>query len=139
MKKNLLSLIVLMLFFGYSYGQNKTITGKVTGADDGLPMPAVSVKVAGTSIAVQTTGNGSYSIVVPPSATELEFSFLGYQLTVEKIAGRSVVNAALKPDPKSLNEVSACSSIVITRFRSSELCVNEECNVSSSSHRTVSQ
>lgn len=94
-----------MLFFGYSYGQNKTITGKVTGADDGLPMPAVSVKVAGTTIAVQTTGNGSYSIAVPASATELEFSFLGYQLSVEKIAGRSIINASLKPDPKSLNEV----------------------------------
>jgi hypothetical protein len=40
MKRNLLSFIVIgLLTISAAFAQNKTITGKVTSADDGLPIP----------------------------------------------------------------------------------------------------
>lgn len=106
MKKRLLSLFVLgLLTLSAAMAQNRTITGKVTGADDGLPLALVSIKVAGTTLGVQSGNDGTYSISVPSSATTLEFSSIGYEPAIEKIAGRSVINVTLKTDPKLLNEV----------------------------------
>src|SRR4051812_18938226 len=100
MKRHLLNLIVLsLLTISLAFAQNKTIKGKVTGADDGLPMPTVSVKVPGTTIGVQTDLNGNYSISVPATATTLEFSSIGHQLSSEAISGRTTINIGLKPDP----------------------------------------
>lgn len=111
MKKKLLSLVVLCLFsVSAVIAQNKTIRGKITGADDGLPMPTVSVKVPGTTIGVQSAGDGSYVITVPSSATTLEFTSIGYLTVTEEIKGRTVINPVLKSDPKLLNE------IVVTGF-----------------------
>lgn len=111
MKKKLLALIVFTLVFAnFLFAQNKLITGKVTSKDDGLPIPSVSVKVTGTSIALQTKSDGTYSISVPSTATSLEFSYLGFQTVIEQINNRSIINAMLVGDPKSLNE------IVVTGF-----------------------
>jgi TonB-linked SusC/RagA family outer membrane protein len=96
MKKNLLSLFVVVLLTITSvFAQNKTITGKVTGADDGLPIPSVSVKVTGTSIAVQTNSAGVFSISVPATAKSLEFSYVGMGTVTQAIGTKTVINASL--------------------------------------------
>ncbi len=105
MKRNLLSFIVIgLLTISAAFAQNKTITGKVTSADDGLPIPSVSVKVTGSSNAVQTNVNGTYSISVPANATSLTFSYVGMEAKTETIGSRSVINVALTSS-NELNEV----------------------------------
>ena len=78
MKKLLLvSLCLLMLCVTQVFAQSRTITGTVTGKDDGLPIPGVSVRIRGTSTGTQTNTAGRYTISVPAGGV-LQFSFVGY-------------------------------------------------------------
>jgi TonB-linked SusC/RagA family outer membrane protein len=106
MKQKLLKLFVLcMLTISTAFAQNKKITGKVLGAEDGLPIPGVSVKIKGASTAVQTETNGTYSITVPNSATVLVYSYLSYE-TIEKTVGnQTVINVSLQSTTNTLNQV----------------------------------
>ena len=47
-----------LLFMGFSYAQEKTITGNVTD-QDGLPLPGVAVLVVGTTNGAQTDFDGN--------------------------------------------------------------------------------
>jgi TonB-linked SusC/RagA family outer membrane protein len=104
MKKLLQSLFILLFVAGSAMAQNRTITGTVTGKDDGKPLPGVSVKIKGAKGATQTDADGTYSISVPTAATTLEFTYLGYVSQGKAISG-SVVNATLDADAKTLNDV----------------------------------
>jgi TonB-linked SusC/RagA family outer membrane protein len=55
----------------------RTITGKVTSADDGSGIPGVTVLIKGTSTGVLTDLDGKFSLSVPKTATDLQFSFVG--------------------------------------------------------------
>jgi TonB-linked SusC/RagA family outer membrane protein len=85
--------------------QNKTITGKVLGATDGLPMPGVSVRATGSTVATQTSSDGRYSISVSSSIESLEFTYLGFLKKTEIIGTKTEINVSLVSDDKSLQEV----------------------------------
>jgi len=81
------------------------ISGTVTGQDDGLPIPGVSVSVKGTTLGTLTGADGKYSLTVPPRATTLTFSFIGMKTVDEAIGGRSVIDVVLEQDLLNLDEV----------------------------------
>uniref|UniRef100_UPI0025D73AFC carboxypeptidase-like regulatory domain-containing protein n=1 Tax=uncultured Mucilaginibacter sp. TaxID=797541 RepID=UPI0025D73AFC len=62
MKKNLLSLLLMSLVTLSVFAQSRKITGTVIGADDGQPIPGVSVKVAGSNVGTQTKVDGKFAI-----------------------------------------------------------------------------
>jgi TonB-linked SusC/RagA family outer membrane protein len=105
MKKKLLKLFLALFFLSVqAIAQQKAITGKVISADDGNPLPGVSIRVKGTTIGVITDSNGSYSI----SATKgqvLVFSFIGSLTQEIPVVNTNVINIKLGADTKSLNEV----------------------------------
>jgi TonB-linked SusC/RagA family outer membrane protein len=105
MKKLLQSLFVLVFFAVSAFAQQRTITGTVTGQDDGLPLPGVSVKVKGTKIGTMTGADGKYSVQVPTGSNSLDFSYLGYISLSKAIGSATTVNAILNPDSQGLNEV----------------------------------
>lgn len=79
MKKKLLLVFFLMLCLAKGiYAQDRTVTGTVTGKDDGLPLPGVTVVVKGSKKGTMTDASGTFKLAVPNGATELTFSFLGY-------------------------------------------------------------
>lgn len=80
------------------------VTGKVTSADDGTPLPGVTVTVKGTTNGVLTNTSGDYRISLPANGT-LVFSFVGYLTQEVAVNGRSEINIALVTDTKSLGEV----------------------------------
>jgi len=105
MKKLLLvSLCFLVLCVTQVFAQNRTITGTVTGQDDGQPLPGVTVKIKGSGVGVPTDVNGKYSISAPAGST-LVFSFISYLSQEVSIGDRSVVDVSLVADNKQLNEV----------------------------------
>ncbi|MGY0039635.1 carboxypeptidase-like regulatory domain-containing protein [Pedobacter sp. NJ-S-72] len=104
MKKLLQSLFVLMLFAISAMAQQRTITGTVTGKEDGLPIPGVSVRVKGTKTGSLTGAAGKYSISVPKGSVELIFSSLGY-ISHTRNANSDVVNITLESDVQSLQDV----------------------------------
>lgn len=106
MKKVLLALsFVLVCGLTALMAQTRTITGTVTGSDDGMPIPGASVFVKGTTIGTVTQVNGSYSINVPADAQTLVYSFVGLQSQEQPIAGRSVIDVILVSDAIAVSEV----------------------------------
>jgi TonB-linked SusC/RagA family outer membrane protein len=107
--KKLLQSLFLLLFVAVQamaqVNQDRTVTGTVTGADDGLPLPGVSVRVTGTQIGTQTNGNGSYSINVPTKSKTLTFSFLGFKNTIASIPSSGILSIKLQEDAQLLTEV----------------------------------
>ena len=116
MKKLLQSLFILMLCASSAMAQNRTITGTVTGKDDGLPLPGVSVKIKGSSSGTSTMADGKYLLSIPAGDVKLVFSYLGY-LSQERAIGQDrVVNVILETDSKQLSEV-VVTALGITKTR----------------------
>lgn len=98
-------LTVLFLLAGtVALAQNRTVTGKVTSADDGTALPGVSVVEKGTSNGTATNADGTYTLSVPENAI-LVFSFVGMTTQEVSVANRSVVDVVLVSDITSLSEV----------------------------------
>lgn len=106
MMKRKLIFSFLLLFVGWSvaWSQEVQVTGTVTSADDGSPMPGVSVVAKGTSKGGITDLDGKYTIRVEPNAT-LVFSFLGMISQEVPVNGRSIVDVALEAESRQLSEV----------------------------------
>ena len=103
--KTLAILVIAVCVTAFNTGPDRTIIGKVTDAQDGGPLPGVTVQLKGTHKATVTDVNGSYSLVVPISGGTLVFSFVGFK-TQEIIIGSSdSVDVAMAADVNSLNEV----------------------------------
>jgi len=97
--------------------QQITVTGKVTSADDGLPLPGVSVKIKGKTGGVSTDTEGRYSIKAESNET-LVFSFIGTVSQEIAVNGAKVINVKLKQDSKTLNEVAVTAFGVKQEIRS---------------------
>ncbi|HNW57006.1 MAG TPA: SusC/RagA family TonB-linked outer membrane protein, partial [Bacteroidales bacterium] len=99
-------LLALLLFAGLqgAFAQ-KTITGKITSADDGLGMVGVPVVVKGTTIGTATDIDGAFSLNVPADATTLVVSFIGMKTVEMPIGSQTVFNIVLESDMKALGDV----------------------------------
>ncbi|MFO7656428.1 MAG: TonB-dependent receptor [Bacteroidales bacterium] len=86
------------------YSQERTITGKVTGAEDGIPLPGVNLIIKGTSIGTITDNDGQYSISANPQDT-LVASFIGFLSEEVFIGSRLVIDYSLIEDISELDEV----------------------------------
>jgi TonB-linked SusC/RagA family outer membrane protein len=104
MKKLLESLFILLFVAVNAIAQERTITGTVTSAEDGLPLPGVSIKVKGGTAGTQTNANGKFTISVPSSNSILVFTFIGAE-TKEVIANTNIINVKLAQDNKQLSEI----------------------------------
>lgn len=94
----------VFLFATQVLAQEKTITGKVTSSEDGLPIPGATVRVKGTSLATQTENSGTY-VIKAKVGDVLEFAYLG-TTTVERVVGSaSTINIALVASKNDLNEI----------------------------------
>ena len=80
------------------------VSGTVTDAIDGSPMPGVSVKVQNTTIATVTDVDGKYTISANPGDV-LIFSFLGKVTQNITVPPDGKIDAVLHDDTKTLDEV----------------------------------
>ncbi|HCD52604.1 MAG TPA: SusC/RagA family TonB-linked outer membrane protein [Balneolaceae bacterium] len=104
--KLLLGFVIVALSSTLSSAQNRsTITGTVTDASDGSPLPAVNVVVKGTTVGTATSIDGTYSLSVPSDADSLQFSFLGYVTQTVAIDGRSMIDIMLQPSVEFLEDI----------------------------------
>jgi TonB-linked SusC/RagA family outer membrane protein len=81
------------------------VSGQVTDAETGEPIPAVNVVVLGTMIGTSTDANGDYSLNVPDDGEVLQFSFLGYKTLEVAVDGRSEINVSLEADLLALDDI----------------------------------
>jgi TonB-linked SusC/RagA family outer membrane protein len=108
---------LLTVFFGLlvtaSFAQRK-VTGKVTGGDTGGGLSGATVKVKGSSTAVTTGADGTYSISVANNNATLEVSFVGYETSDVKVGSLSSLNVILTAS------TSALQTVVVTGYGSQE-------------------
>ncbi len=98
-------LLALLVFTSLQVLAQRTITGKVTNADDGLGMPGVTVLVKGTTTGMLTDIDGKYQIAVPKTATTLIFSFIGMKSQEVPIGTSDVINVKLESEAKIIEGV----------------------------------
>ena len=103
MKRFLLLLLVGVMWLGV-HGQNITVTGTVTSAEDHEPLIGVSVVVKGNPVGVSTDIDGNYTISAPAGAT-LQFSYIGYQTVDKSIAGKTNIDVIMEPQSDVLDEL----------------------------------
>ncbi len=104
MKKLLIIVMALCIGATSLIAQTKRITGNVSSAEDGAPIPGVSVSVKGTTTGTISNVNGDYTLNVPDNANTIVFSFVGMKTLEMPISG-TTVNATLEPDVIGVDEV----------------------------------
>ncbi len=96
--------IGLFLFLSVTtFGQKLKVTGSITDATTGSPLPGVSVTVKSTKEGTTTGFDGSYQIQVEKNAV-LEYSYMGYRTATRTVTSETI-NIYLSEDNQKLNEV----------------------------------
>ncbi len=91
--------IAVLLLAAHPVAAQHTVTGTVTAAEDGFPLPGVNIVVTGTSIGTATDLDGNYELTVPSGDVVLRFSFVGYEAQRVPVEGRSRIDVELAFDP----------------------------------------
>jgi TonB-linked SusC/RagA family outer membrane protein len=87
--------------------QEFPVSGIVTSADDGRPLPSVAVSVEGTDITIITASNGRYRLRAPSGNATLVFGNIGYAEQRIPIENRSVINVSLVAEAIALEGIVA--------------------------------
>ena len=104
--KKLTIFLAFLLFAGFTVQAQMQISGKVTGTEDGLSIPGVSVVVKNNAtIGTTTNVDGEYSLTVPSEAEALIFSFVGMKTQEVLINGRSVIDVQLEAEVLEMDAV----------------------------------
>jgi len=98
--------LVLLLSAGLRslMAQDVQVQGRVTGSEDGLPVPGAYVIIKGTQTGTSTDVDGNYSFTVPADAT-LVFSSVGMKSREIVVGGSSMIDVVLAPDIIGMEEV----------------------------------
>lgn len=103
MKKTLILCFVMLTTF-FVFSQNITVSGVITSADDGMPIPGASVQVKGTSTATISDLQGNYTLEVPADGI-LVFSFIGMETLELEINNQTKIDANLQSSTLDLGDV----------------------------------
>jgi ferric enterobactin receptor len=118
MKKKLLMLFLGTFLFAIQAIAQVTVSGKVTSSEDGQPIPGASIKIKGTSTAVQTSPLGVYSIKAK-AGDVLQFIYLGRNTEERTVGTATTINVSLREDASSLKEVTITTAYSIERDKKS--------------------
>lgn len=97
------SMWIFLLVSFISFGQSVTITGTVTEAGAGTPLPGVNVLIKDTSTGVTTNFDGNY-LIQANNGDILVFSYVGFEDS-EVVVTSSVLNVSLQESLEFLESV----------------------------------
>lgn len=106
MRKSLYLIGIILFHYSHLFGQTKQIFGKVVDSKDHTPLSGVTISARGGRGNGITGADGSFSIKVGVKATELRFSYIGYESMDVAIGSSSDPLAiSLVASQKALSEV----------------------------------
>jgi TonB-linked outer membrane protein, SusC/RagA family/TonB-dependent outer membrane receptor, SusC/RagA subfamily, signature region len=103
MKQTLLTLFFILCSLALN-AQGLQVKGVVTSADDGQPIPGVSISVKGTTTGLLTDVNGAFTLNVPAKST-LVFSFVGMKTQEILVTASTTLNVVLQSEIATMDEV----------------------------------
>ena len=118
MKKYLLLCAVFVLAISVAWAQERTVSGKVTSADDGSGVPGVNVVLSGTTNGTITDVDGNFKLTIPSDGGVLTFSFVGMKTQDVTVGSRSVIDVQMQSDFQELGEV-VVTALGITKEKAS--------------------
>lgn len=99
-------LILLILgISGAGYAQQRSVSGTVTDAEGGLPLPGLTVLIKGTTKGTISDVDGKYTISVTGPDDVLIFSYIGYQSKMVTVGNQSTIDVKMDANISSMNEV----------------------------------
>ncbi|WP_201799536.1 SusC/RagA family TonB-linked outer membrane protein [Zobellia amurskyensis] len=104
MMKKILMFLVLIMGIHPMMAQDKTVTGTVTDANDGMPLPGVNVLVQGSTTGTQSDFDGNYTIEAS-TGDVLIFSFIGMKSQNVTVGANNTIDLAMQEDASQLDEV----------------------------------
>jgi len=87
------------------FGQGRTITGRITDADNGEYIAGVTVLLEGTMNGTVSDVEGKYTLNVPDEGGTLVYSFVGYETQKVVLGTKNVVYVSMKMSQEILEEV----------------------------------
>jgi iron complex outermembrane receptor protein len=103
--RRVFSLILLFsISVGFTWAQQKTITGKVASETEG-PLIGASVVVQGTTTGTTTDIDGNFTITVPGPEAVLMISYIGYTTQTVTVGSQTSINIFLAPVLSALGEI----------------------------------
>jgi TonB-linked SusC/RagA family outer membrane protein len=115
MRNHFYLLIVAFLFCSLSvHSQNKTVSGKITNADDGSVLAGATITEKGTQRGTSSDEKGEFTLSVPENGI-LVISNVGFISQEIPVSGRTVINVSLKVDNGNQNEVVVVGYKTVTR------------------------
>ncbi|WP_299366265.1 TonB-dependent receptor [Winogradskyella sp.] len=104
MKINFFTLMAILVSITM-FGQNVDVTGTVTEASSGQPLPGVNVLIKDTTKGASTDFDGNFIINDVPLNSILVVSYLGFVTQEITITSSESLSIVLQEDAQSLNEV----------------------------------
>ncbi|UGU16483.1 SusC/RagA family TonB-linked outer membrane protein [Sinomicrobium kalidii] len=124
------------------WAQDITITGVVTEAVNGMPLPGANVVLKGTNNGASTDFDGNYTISNIPEDGILVFSIIGYATREIPVNGRTDIDVTLEESTEQLGEVVVTAlginkerrklAYAVTEVGSEDLTQAREVNVANS-------
>ncbi len=115
--KNVLSVVIFILFQVAVFGQGRVIKGTVKDSKTNETLPGVTILVEGTTNATTTDVKGEFTIKVEGEGKKLIFSSVGYILQTVP-ADKDVIDVAFVVNPTLLKEV-VVTAVGISREKKS--------------------
>ncbi len=97
---------LLLFMSNIAFAQTVTVTGHIYDVSDKYPLAGTTVIVQGTKNVVVSDMEGNFTLTAPSNAT-LEFRYLGYEVLVEPLNGRTKLDIGLRIAENTLDEVVA--------------------------------
>lgn len=110
-KINFLLMLSVLLFSQLTLAQQTTVTGTVTDATNGFPLPGVNVLIQGGTTGTQTDFNGNYSLAASKGDV-LSFSYVGMKLQTVTVGDNTTINILMQEDAAALDEVGSTQKVV---------------------------
>lgn len=117
--------ITLAMLWSFSSIAQTVVTGKVTNATTGEPIPGVSLKIVGKELGTTTDFDGNYTLKVNEAAPfNLEASSVGFKNAVSRVSSANqTLNFSLEEEQETLDEVIVSASRTPERIRESPVTI----------------
>ena len=96
-------ILIAALMCSAAFAQNISVSGNITDASTGEPVPYASVHLEGSMVGVSADNEGHYYISAPHDGM-LVFSSIGYKTKEISVASSGVLNVELSPDSQFIDE-----------------------------------